>query len=105
MSLRVEFHELADLDLFEAWTWYEDQQDGLGDRFLRAINTTLRRAARWPNSGEPALRDDNDGIIERKVPADGFPYSVRYRIIGERLVVMAVLHQHRHPNFGNERQP
>jgi plasmid stabilization system protein ParE len=51
------------------------------------------------------LRDDNDGIIERKVPADGFPYSVRHRVRGDRLVVMAVLHQHRHPNFGTERQP
>jgi len=105
VSLRVEFHDLADLDLFDAWTWYEDQQDGLGDRFLGAIDATVHRAARWPNGGEPVLRDDNGEIIERKVPADGFPYTVRYRIMGDRVVVMAVLHQHRHPNFGAERQP
>ena len=82
MSLRVEYHELVDLDLSNAWHWYEDQEDGLGDRFLGALHATVVRASRWPNAGEPVLRDDHDEIIERKVPADGFPYAVRYRILG-----------------------
>ena len=105
MSLRVEYHELVDLDLLDVWTWYEDQEDGLGDRFLGAIHATVVRASRWPNAGRPVLRDDRDEIVERKVPADGFPYAVRYRILGDRLLVMAVLHQSRHPNFGDDRQP
>jgi plasmid stabilization system protein ParE len=105
VSLRVEFHELVDFDLLNAWNWYEDQEEGLGDRFLGAIHATVVRASRWPNAGKPVLRDDTEGIIERKVPADGFPYAVRYRILGDRLLVMAVLHQNRHPNFGADRQP
>jgi plasmid stabilization system protein ParE len=105
VSLRVEYHELVDLDLLNAWTWYEDQEDGLGDRFLGAIHATVGRASRLPNAGRPVLRNDNDEIIERKVPTDGFPYAVRYRIQGDRLLVMAVLHQSRHPDFGNNRQP
>ena len=28
MSLRVEYHELVDLDLLNAWNWYEDQERG-----------------------------------------------------------------------------
>ena len=105
MSLRVEYHELVDLDLANAWHWYEDQEEGLGDRFLRAVHATVVRASRWPNAGKPVLRDDNDEILERKLPTDGFPYAVRYRILGDRLLVMAVLHQSRHPNFGDDRQP
>ena len=42
---------------------------------------------------------------ERTLRADGFPHAVRYRILGDRLLVMAVLHQSRHPNFGTDRQP
>jgi hypothetical protein len=38
----------------------------------------------------PVLRDDADEIIERNVPADGFPYAVRYngadRFEGELIV-------------------
>lgn len=44
MSLRVEYHELVDLDLANAWHWYEDQEEGLGDRFLRAVHATVVRA-------------------------------------------------------------
>lgn len=103
MSLRIEYHELVDTDLEHAWTWYEGHERGLGDRFLDAIRTTVVRASRWPNAGTPALRDDDDEIIERKLPAHGFPYAVRYRIRDDRLIVMAVLHQHRRPDFAIDR--
>jgi plasmid stabilization system protein ParE len=68
VSLRIEYHELVDTDLEHAWTWYEDQEQGLGDRFLNAIHATVARASRWPNAGTPVLRDDDDEIIERKLP-------------------------------------
>lgn len=105
MSLRIEYHELVDSDLANAWTWYEDRERGLGDRFLDAIHTTVVRASRWPNAGTPALRDDDDEVIERKLAAHGFPYAVRYRVLGDRLIVMAVYHQHRQPGFGTDREP
>ncbi|MFP5488494.1 MAG: type II toxin-antitoxin system RelE/ParE family toxin [Acidimicrobiia bacterium] len=105
MSLRIEYHELVDTDFERAWNWYEDQQHGLGDRFLETTHATVVRASRWPNAGSPVLRDDDDEIIERKLPTNGFPYAVRYRIQDHRLLVMAVLHQHRHPNVGTDRRP
>jgi plasmid stabilization system protein ParE len=104
VSLRVEFHELVDNDLATAWGWYEDLQGGLGDRFLDAIDAAILRASRFPYSGSPVLRDEHDKIVERKVPTHGFPYAVRYRVAHDRLVVMAVLHQHRHPDVGTDRQ-
>lgn len=105
MSLRIEYHELVDTDLEHAWTWYEVRERGLGDRFLDAIHATVVRASRWPNAGRPVLRDDDDELVERKLPANGFPDAVRYRILDDRLIVIAVLHQHRHPDFGTDRQP
>lgn len=105
MSLRVEFHDLVDVDLLDAWTWYEGRERGLGDRFLNVVNATVMSASRWPNAGTPTLRDDNDEVIERKVPTRDFPYAVRYRVISERFVVMAVYHQHRHPAHATDRQP
>jgi len=104
VTLRIRFHELVDIDLLNAWSWYEDQGDGLGDRFLDAVAATVGRVSRWPDVGTPVLRDDSGRIIERKIPTTGFPYSVRYRVLGDRLVVMAVLHQRRHPDFGADRQ-
>ena len=88
-----------------AWTWYEDQQPGLGDRFAKAVDAVVLRASRWPKSGSPTVRDDNDEIVERRIATPGFPYTVRYRVIQDSLVVMAVAHQHRRPDYGADRQP
>jgi plasmid stabilization system protein ParE len=57
-------------------------------------------------SSTRSIRDDRDEIVERKLPANDFPYAVPYRILDDdRLIVMAVLHQHRHPESRTDRQP
>ncbi len=105
MSLSIEYHDLVDLDLFDGWAWYEGQQVGLGDRFLDAVNATVVRAAGFPGAGTPTLRNTNDVVVERKIAIHRFPYAIRYRVIDNTLVVMAVTHQHRRPEFGMDREP
>ena len=105
MSLAFRLQPLAEVDVIDAWEWYEDQSAGLGDRFLSAVEAAIQRATRWPNAGTPALVDDNGGIVERKVAAHGFPFAVRYRVTADLLIVMAVYHQHRRPDFGRDRSP
>lgn len=105
MSLRVEYHELAAVDVAEAWEWYEDRQTGLGDRFVVAVEATVRRATRWPNSGSPVAWDATGAVVERKLAMRGFHYVVRYRVRDDLLVVMAVHHQSRRPDFGADRDP
>ena len=104
MPLDVVVHPLAERDLIDAWRWYEDQLPGLGDRLVDAVGRAIERAARWPDAGSPALLVDGI-VIERRITPDGFPYAVRYRTVDDRLVVMAIYHQHRHPNFGTSRTP
>jgi len=98
-------HPLAVDDLVAAWSWYEEQVQGLGDQFLDVVQLTIESAADWPNSGAPVVYDATGEVIERKVATSGFPYTARYRVIGEVVVVMAVHHQRRHPDVGADRQP
>ncbi|MBK7020126.1 MAG: type II toxin-antitoxin system RelE/ParE family toxin [Candidatus Microthrix sp.] len=93
------------MTLTEAWSWYEEQQAGLGDRFLDAVRAALDNVAQWPNSGTSAIEDPDGGIVERRVATWTFPYAIRYRTIGESIVVMAIYHQRRHPDFGTDRTP
>ncbi len=37
MTFSTEFLIKAHLELIEAWTWYEDKQPGLGDRFKQQV--------------------------------------------------------------------
>ena len=105
MSLPFTLHPLAEADVLGAWEWYEQQQPGLGDRFVAAAGAAIVRACRWPNVGTPAIDDDNGDVLERKVATAGFPYAVRYRVTAGQLIVMAVYHQRRRPNFGADRIP
>ena len=105
MTLVVRFHPLAEVDLVEAWTRYERHSRGLGDQFVSAVETAIERASRWPNAGTPVLANDVGLIIERKVAPNGFPFAIRYRLTTDLLIVMAVHHQHRRPDFGSDRAP
>ena len=105
MSLPFLLHSLAEGDVVSGWEWYEQQQPGLGDRFVASVGAAIASACRRPNTGTPTIHDDHGTVVERKVATSGFPYAVRYRATPQQLIIMAVYHQHRHPDFGNDRLP
>jgi len=104
LSLPFRLHPLAEDDLAAAWSWYEEKVPGLGDRFLDAARATIEAVADWPDSGSPIVYDEEGAIVERRAPTSGFPYAVRYRVVDDVLVVMAVHHQRRHPDTGVDRE-
>lgn len=58
-SLRVRGRPAARRDLIAQWVWYAEEAGiAVADRFLAAVDTTLRRVAEHPRSGRllhPAL--------------------------------------------------
>lgn len=103
MSQRLRLHPGAAEHLVAAWSWYETRQTGLGDRFLVAARAAIGMAVEWPGVGSPTVHDAAGAVVERRVATAGFPYAVRYRSIHGVIVVMAVYHQHRQPDFGSDR--
>lgn len=103
MTLPFRLHPCAEDDLVEAWQWYETRESGLGDRFLAIVHATIAQVADWPNTGMPTTRVEGE-VAERRIGTKGFPYVVRYRVVDNAVVVSAVYHQRRHPDFGSDRQ-
>lgn len=77
----------------EARSWYDSQQDGLGLRFARTIETTILRIVRFP-----LMNSEITSGIRRALVAD-FPYMIIYTCDGDVLSVIAVAHQHRRPGY------
>ncbi len=88
----------AERDLLEAASWYEDERPGLGEQFLAEVDTLLSRVAEHP-SQFPEIRDGVRRGIHRR-----FPYCVYFVAEPEVVVVLAVLHMHRHPDKWRGRQ-
>jgi plasmid stabilization system protein ParE len=77
----------------EAERYYERQAPGLGAAFRAAIKEALPRIRAWPLSC-PVER----GSIRRLV-LSRFPYKLLYSVESDHLYVIAVVHQHREPEY------
>ena len=78
-------------DLQDAAGFYEMQQPGLGEAFVRALDAGFARIQRHPES----FRLDDDGI--RTAFLHRFPFGVRFRLVDDRIQVIAVWHERRDP--------
>jgi len=91
--MNIRFLEPARNELDDAVDWYEMEQSGLGQRFLAEIRSALKRITVFPDSCtviSPGLRR----CLTRK-----FPYMLVYGIEERTVVIVAVAHMHRAPQY------
>jgi plasmid stabilization system protein ParE len=74
----------AQKEISQAWNWYEDRQQGLGDRFVAAVTKRLRKIELHPELYP--LRHKT--YRETLVPI--FPYLILYRIKKQKKSVRIV---------------
>lgn len=99
MTLEIGYHPAAAAEVVSAAAWYENESAGLGDRFLGAVEASVLRCSRWPNVGKPVVITPEGAVVNRKLPVGGFPWAVGYVVTDEQLLVLAVFHQHREPEY------
>jgi len=97
MTLDVRLRPEAEDDLAEAAVWYEEQQPGLGQRFLDAAAATVSRISASPLAFPIVYRSTRRALLQR------FPFGVFFQVEQERVVVIGVLHGSRHPRAWRRR--
>jgi len=98
VSLPVRFSEEAASELEAATAYYDEQQPGLGEAFIDAIDTALGMLAEWPRSGVP-IPGVASGLEIRRAPVPRFPYHLPYVVIEDHVRVLAVAHDRRRPGY------
>jgi toxin ParE1/3/4 len=88
----------AEADLAASKLWYEEQHDGLGARFLREVDATVRRII-----SDPLAFGFVRGRLRRAL-LRRFPFGVFYVLTEQHIVVVAVLHAARDPRLWGKRQ-
>jgi plasmid stabilization system protein ParE len=100
--MRLRFHPLARLEYVEAMVYLEQRREGYGERFENEVDSTLQRIADFPQSG--ALIPDCPADVElRSFPLRVFQYSLIVGFLAAEIVVYAVAHQHRKPDYWRDR--
>ncbi|AXJ02501.1 ParE toxin of type II toxin-antitoxin system, parDE [Cyclonatronum proteinivorum] len=91
--MRVTFQPAAQKEMFESVAYYEQKDHGLGSKFLYEIDSTLSLISAYPESGTLL------NAYARRVLLKGFPFGVVYRIYNNQIVILAIMHLRRKPNY------
>lgn len=94
---KVIFLPQSEDEMNDSAIFYESQSRGLGREFLEAIKKGTNDISHQPRA-YPILRND----IRRKL-IGRFPYGILYREEEELIVVIAVMHLHRAPEYWRHR--
>ena len=76
-------------DILDAAQWYEAQRVGLGKKFEASLDRVLEQIEVMPELHRVIYRS------VRRALTPGFPFGVYYRVDGDEVVVLAVIHSSR----------
>ena len=95
--MTVRLLEIAEIELDQAVHWYRAQAPGLGDAFLIEVLSAADRIARFPEAWHPL----GEGI--RRCRLSRFPYGLIYTVDNGDILVLAIAHLHRRPDYWRDR--
>ena len=93
--MKIEYHPLTTSDLNNAVAYYNKRRVGLGDEFRFEVYAAIDRIAENYLGYAEIERDIRRCLVRR------FPYSVAFRVVDARTILILVIRHHRrHPRFG-----
>ncbi len=95
--LRLRLHPDAAFEGIEARIWIGDDDFLQGEIFADALEESFKRIKHGP-----LIYRCFDGEF-RRIKVGKFRYSVIFRICGDEIQVIAVMHQHRRPGYWKDR--
>lgn len=95
--MKVTFIEPSDQELEDAIDFYEDQFPGLGKAFYNEVMSCINLIERFPNSWRKVGKKTRKCLLKR------FPYLLLYIVDDDELLITAIAHQHRDPDYYSER--
>ncbi|MEM7621471.1 MAG: type II toxin-antitoxin system RelE/ParE family toxin [Pseudomonadota bacterium] len=89
--------EAAELELDEARDYYNTLSPNLGDAFILEVVSALERIEHYPNAWQELTSE----IRRYRLPR--FPYGIIYAHEDGDILVLAVAHLHRQPEYWMDR--
>jgi len=80
-----------------AAAYYESQSPGLGDQFLDSLAAAIERLTVFPGANRMRPADARIQHFHR------FPYGLVYQLFQDEIVIIAVMHLHREPDYWHDR--
>jgi len=95
--MQVEFLELAERELDDAFEYYEYQQKELGYRFVDEVYNSINLIELYPLAWSKSSKDTRRCLVKT------FPYAIIYQKRNDMILIVAIAHLHRKPNYWIDR--
>jgi len=96
---QVRFLRAAQAEADEAVAYFDEQRQGLGDRFEQELTDAVEILKEYPRSGKPLTK------LVRKLRLRTFRYNLVYVASDSEIVIVAVAHHRRRPGYWQSRIP
>lgn len=74
----------AQKEIAQAWNWYEDRQQGLGDRFVKEITTVFGKIETNPLRFPKRYKTYHEAVVSV------FPYLIVYKVLKRQKTIQIV---------------
>jgi plasmid stabilization system protein ParE len=91
--MRVIFTRIATQELEDAVRFYELEYAGLGRIFKEEVKKAALRVAEYPKAWSIERGEVRKCLLHR------FPYKLLYSVEEDHVLVIAIAHQHRKPDY------
>jgi toxin ParE1/3/4 len=87
------FHPEALLEYIRAVSYYAEINPRLAESFIKAIETGIESILTYPEAWQIVEEDIRRHLINR------FPFGIYYCIESDAIMIYAVMHMSRHPDY------
>lgn len=94
MEIKIRFHIEAEKELLDSMKWYEEQSEGLGNRFFEAVKLRISAIQQNPERYKTIKQHYRETLVDKHFP---FTIVYRYNKIAETITVAAIYHGFRNP--------
>ncbi|OSZ78846.1 hypothetical protein CAP35_11525 [Chitinophagaceae bacterium IBVUCB1] len=92
MLFTYELLPKAEEEYINAYLWYEEQQQGLGEKFAKAVRGKLDKI-----TSNPKLYYIRKGVF-REAVLDNFPFIIVFIIEESNIIIASIFHTKRNPS-------
>jgi plasmid stabilization system protein ParE len=91
--MQLKFLPAAQKEMLDSVRYYDSKNSELGSKFIDEVMAVTDQIQKYPESG--SLIND----YARRVLLERFEFGVIYRIYDNEIVILAVMHVKRKPNY------
>ena len=89
----------AEQDVTDAYDWYQEQELGLGEEFLRCVDAAIQFIQRNPEMYGIAYESYRRVLVRR------FPYAIFYEYLEDSVIVYGIFQCSQNPKKWRNRLP